>query len=365
MHSAVQHMSAKTARGPVLSFDLVIATRNRPEALALSIPLMLGQSRTPGKLIVIDSSDDHKAVAEVVRDATAGWDGNVIVEHASPSSAGQRNRGLDHVTAEIVIFPDDDSLFHPGTSAAIMETYERDMDGVVAGVCAAETMIPPPGTLAAARYEMDKTHHTEAGRRRWRNRLERRLPALKPALELGRLLAARHPRPNWVAPPDYSVVEYMTGFRMSFRSDIVCRTRFDETLSGYALDEDVEASFAAARHGLLVGALGARIYHHRFPGGRGDARALGATTILNRVYVMLKHIHDAELSPAEARRMRGLLRAFLRLKLAIDLVGARRPAGRARFAGVRAAIRASGMMFRADRTGLADAYLRAQEVVAR
>ena len=49
--------------GAPLGFDIVLATRNRPEALALSIPLMLSQSRQPGRLIVIDSSNDHAPVA--------------------------------------------------------------------------------------------------------------------------------------------------------------------------------------------------------------------------------------------------------------------------------------------------------------
>ena len=43
----------------------------------------------------------------------------------------------------------------------------------------------------------------------------------------------------------------------------------------YALVEDPDASFAAMRHGALVGARNARIYHHKFPGGRGDPYWLG------------------------------------------------------------------------------------------
>ncbi|MGF6862350.1 hypothetical protein ABIE69_002936 [Rhodobacteraceae bacterium MBR-64] len=62
-----------------LTFDTVIATRNRPEALALSIPLILGQSRQPEKLIVIDSSDDHHAVKSVVEKAVRDWPGEVIL----------------------------------------------------------------------------------------------------------------------------------------------------------------------------------------------------------------------------------------------------------------------------------------------
>ena len=64
-----------------LTYDAVIATRHRIEALKLSIPLLLAQSRPPARLIVIDSSDDHAPVAKTVRDVCTGWDGELIVEH--------------------------------------------------------------------------------------------------------------------------------------------------------------------------------------------------------------------------------------------------------------------------------------------
>ena len=74
----------------------------------------------------------------------------MIVEHGGRGAAYQRNRGLDHVESEVVFFPDDDSLFHPGTSEAIMRAYELDTEGRIAGVCAADALEPPPGVLDAA-----------------------------------------------------------------------------------------------------------------------------------------------------------------------------------------------------------------------
>ena len=50
----------------------------------------------------------------------------------------------------MVLFPDDDSLFHPGTSEAILRAYELDTEGRIAGVCAADALEPPPGALAGA-----------------------------------------------------------------------------------------------------------------------------------------------------------------------------------------------------------------------
>jgi len=58
---------------PVLVYDVVIATRNRAEALALSIPRLIAQSWPPSRLIIVDSSDNSAAVRAAVLAATDGW----------------------------------------------------------------------------------------------------------------------------------------------------------------------------------------------------------------------------------------------------------------------------------------------------
>lgn len=87
------------------SYDVVIATRNRPSALTVSVPLLLGQSSRPSKIIIIDSSDDHGEVVEAVRVASASSDIPIVIEHSSPGAAAQRNRGLEHVDSPVVFFP--------------------------------------------------------------------------------------------------------------------------------------------------------------------------------------------------------------------------------------------------------------------
>jgi len=64
-----------------LTFDIVIATRNRKDVLADSIPLMLTQSRQAESLIIIDSSDDHQSVKTLVESLTAQWTGKVTIVH--------------------------------------------------------------------------------------------------------------------------------------------------------------------------------------------------------------------------------------------------------------------------------------------
>ena len=59
-----------------MTYDVVIATRNRPEALRLSIPLILKQGRPPTKLIIVDASDDHQLIRKTIKEVTGAWPGD-------------------------------------------------------------------------------------------------------------------------------------------------------------------------------------------------------------------------------------------------------------------------------------------------
>lgn len=344
---------------PRLTFDAVIATRNRPEALALSIPLLLGQSRRPGKLIVIDSSDDHAPVAQAVAEASAGHDVQVIVEHTGKGLTRQRNRGLAHVSADIVFFPDDDSLFHPGTSEAIMEIYERDTEGRVAGVNPAAATEPPAGVLANAGYAMSDAHARRARSLPWRTRLGRLLPQAKPLFVIGNLLVDRAPALPWLEALDAVHVEWMTGYRMTFRTAAIRAAGFEPAFGGYALFEDVDACWAVARQGCILGAHRGRIYHHRFPSGRADRYGLGAMTLANLAYLLAKHGADLGLDAATRAEARRKTHAYARLRMlaarARALGGDRGAAEDLR--GMRAARPAIDRLFDTPRAALAAEYL--------
>ncbi|MDK3074581.1 glycosyltransferase [Sedimentitalea sp. JM2-8] len=291
-----------------LSYSAVIATRNRPEALALSLPLILGQSRAPAQMIVVDSSPDTEANRAIITSAEAAFGRTVTYIISPPSSSVQRNIGLAEVTEPVVLFPDDDSLLHPGVMEEIMATYERDEGGLIGGVCAAEADTAPEGALASARYEMTLGDRIRKPVAATRFRLERALVP-EPFLRAGRRLARNHPRPDWIDGERHVEVEFMTGFRMSFRTELIRRHGFDETLGRYALFEDTDASFKILKSHLLVGARRAQIYHYKAPAKRDGGFSMGAMQILNRAYVLAQ---DAERDAA----MRRQLRRFSRYKIA-------------------------------------------------
>lgn len=337
-----------------LSYAAIVATRNRAEALALALPLLLGQTRPPAEVVVVDSSDDPAPVAQAVAAAAAGQGVPVRLVRCAPGLTRQRNVGLAETTAPVLVFPDDDSLFYPDAAERILAVYERDRAGLIAAVGGREVLEPPPGVetgRAPGEASLGPIARRLVPLRLW---LDARLTGASPFERIGRRLNAARPAPHWLDDMRCVPVAYVTGFRMSFRRSAL--EGFDETLGRYAWFEDIDAHFGAMRRGLVVACLGARVFHHRFPGARGDGGSIGRWAVLNRAYVAMKHVRrngDAFPSPGrEAWRVRlhGALRVLGYLP------GARTGWGRARLLGAAAGWWRMGPLLRAGAEDLAQAY---------
>jgi len=339
-------------------YSAVIVTRNRPDALALSLPLLLAQSRAPAAVYVIDSSDDPGPNIAIV-DKLAPTSDIPLHHEVGPSGmTRQRNIGLAHVTTDVVLFPDDDSLIYPDALEAMMRIYDLDTQGRVGGVCSAEARRPPQGVLGStsqASYSMTRADRIKARVSRTRFAIEGRLapdPFFKAAERAyqGQGIAPGSPDPEWLQAENAILVPWMTGFRMSFRTDLIRRTGFDEHLGRYALFEDTDAGFGILRDHILVGARQAEIYHHKAPAHRANGRAMGAMQMLNRAYILARAGHTD-------KAMRANFSRFSLYKIAQYVLGARSSFGRARLAGAWTAYRLSLQMFDASAQDLTALYL--------
>ncbi|MGN6549913.1 MAG: glycosyltransferase family 2 protein [Pararhizobium sp.] len=314
-----------------LTYDAVVATRNRPHALKLSLPLLVTQSRPPEKVIVVDASDDATADLSVIN----GLGDTVPVEfiRSRPGLALQRNAGLARVTSDVVFFPDDDSLVLPEALDRMMRVYELDEEEAIGGVCSAEADAAPDDIMRTARSEYRMGFYDVFKRLfgQWRNAFEDRYLTEPYKVHAHEIYETRSALP-WFGEENVALVEYMTGFRMSYRSALIRRSGFDETLGAYALGEDVDASFGVLRTHLLAGARNAAIFHYRVPGPRAPGREVGAMHILNRAYILAKHA-------APTSRAIGRLKSFSRYKIAQYALRVDSSFGRARLKGALAAHR--------------------------
>lgn len=282
-----------------LLYTIAIATRNRPDALSLSIPRMLEQSRPPAEIVVVDSSDDHEAVRALVLRLTQASKIPTIVIHGEKGLTRQRNKALEFVNHPIVFFPDDDSIWFKETAELQMSVYERDADNQISAVCGAESPVPPADFKATtASYQMNTKDRIKLRCTRLMRWLESKI-APDPARIAGQSFYRNHTIPGWAQTDTIFPVEWMTGFRMSFRTSIIKKHRFDEALSNYSLFEDIDASFSAWRDGAVVGVSNAKIFHYKSPENRGNGYNLGRTQILNKAYIVSKHTpqkHPARLA---------------------------------------------------------------------
>jgi glycosyltransferase involved in cell wall biosynthesis len=270
-----------------LTYDVVIATRNRPFALEQSLPLLLTQTRRPRAIVVVDSSDEPDSVKHVLDSLSVPQGVRIVYEHSAPGASLQRNRALEFVSSEVAFFLDDDSLLYHDAAEKIMRVYERDQSGEIGAVCAAEARTPPTEARLQERHVYRKSvrDRFKLSVARIRKVLEEKLVP-DPFVILGNEANRRFNFPKWFAEEDVTPVQYMTGFRMTFRSELIKELRFSESLGAYALFEDIEASLRALRSHMVVGARRARIYHHMWPGKRGSGHELGMMQILNRARIV-------------------------------------------------------------------------------
>ncbi len=335
-----------------MDYDIVIATANRPAMLGLSLPTMLGQTRPPARLIVIDSTPDPAPVERAVRDAAAGSDIPVIFERGPRGAAHQRNAGMKFSEAPVVFFPDDDSLWWPDTAEETMKIYERDTAGEIGGVAHAaitSAPIPLPTNDAAARPLSERVKYRVANIRHRIVNSTVRHPLSVAADSLLRL----RPAPAWLDLAGARPIPHIPGFRMTFRRDAMPDPPFNETLRPprTAL-EDFDLSLTILRDRLLVEASRAGCYHHRTPGPRADSVTTGLNFMLNLAYITCRH------SPPGSRARRAL-RPYCRVFI-LEQIGPRSLTkfGREKGRAMRLALSRLDELLTADPAELDAAYKR-------
>jgi glycosyltransferase involved in cell wall biosynthesis len=322
--------------------------------LGLSIPLILGQFRKPEQLIIVDASDDHEHVKRVVVEVAGDTSVELKIVYTKVNLSHQRNVGLEYVKSPVVMFPDDDSLWWPGFAEAIMHIYERDINGDIGGVCGRETIQPPPDVNIAVGnvYKMTISDRIRQKIGKLRHKFDYRF-CPDPLWLYGRSRWNVHPLPKWFEEEDIALVEMMTGFRMTFRTEIIRECGFDEDFcihTGYSAYGDIMPSFHVLQTRLLVGAHRALVYHYRYPGERTSGFKFGFFTQLNRAYLVCRYS-----PPGSAARK--ALKRFAIYKAMQYALGVHSKYERDRVRGVLMALRFMGELLKAPPNQLRECYL--------
>lgn len=344
------------------SVSVIIATRNRPEALDLSLPLYLRQSPAPHELVIVDASDPSpmEEVKRVVDQFASRTPFPVQLLTSEPSAAAQRNLGAKECSGEILFFPDDDSLLYPDTMKRLATVYALDTDGALAGVSCRSSQVSPLDANAAEEKDADadskETYGVEkpSRLRRFSHHLDSRY--LKtPLVVLSEMMMDQKRLPESVAAHGCRLITWQYGFLMSFRADIFRRVPFNQNMKKYSWGEDRDICFGMFEEGAFARAPDAWIYHHRFPGRRGEGYWFGKTLILNHIYILCRHAEPGH--PARKPVWRFLTfetcKAFARLFVDAD--------ERRRGIGTMSAMRGAIQLLRAQRDELDTLYMKLTE----
>lgn len=257
----------------------IIATRNRPDELLTSVESIVGQTVLPGELCIVDSSDEtptRARIEELCKEV------GVELDYHHPAPRGltiQRNIGIDRTTGDPVFFVDDDVFLEPDCHEQILVEYARwgpELGGVRA--TPRDPARPPLISILWRKlFGIGGWWPEASGRMRRAFNVE------------GVSIAA-----------GVRKIEYMTGWFMSFKREVLKEERFDETLSGYAFKEDVDFTYRVSRKWVLLQTPAAVCAHFLTSSSRLGSHQLMRMNLGNQFYLHRKNM------PQDARHRAAL-----------------------------------------------------------
>jgi GT2 family glycosyltransferase len=113
---------------------VVVATRDRPLALAVSLDSLLRQDYRHFEIVVVDNAPSSSVTAELIEGQYAQTGVVRYLREDRPGLGHAHNRGTADATTAIVAFTDDDVIVDPLWLAAIVEDFSEPDVGCVTGL---------------------------------------------------------------------------------------------------------------------------------------------------------------------------------------------------------------------------------------
>ena len=169
-----------------------------------------------------------------------------------------------------------------------MRIYERDADGRIGSVSGSVSMSPPTSVLKRKLpYRLRWEDSFTASHRCMANPFAGFFhdPILD---ECSSRLNGWDP-PDWLNEEEAALSVDFSGFKASFRTDVVRNLEYDEILGRYSLFEDRELLLRMMVTHMPVCAARARVFHYRSAERRTGGIEWGVITVLNRTYIVCKY----------------------------------------------------------------------------
>jgi hypothetical protein len=232
--------------GATLTYTTVIPTKDRACRARAAVEGMLAQTRRPQRIVVVDASEPPLTLGDDLREAVRDAGVELMVVYAPPSTAAQRNRGVERAKTPLVLLLDDDVTLQADYVEVLLERWQRDGLHAFGAIVGAPEYIPPQGWLARTLRRVFMLHYQAPGGEATSFRRSRKL--------------------RLVARPSHEVTVPACGAGYGlFRTDLLRRHPFDERFAGYAPGEDLDMSSRLAADAPILQMPSVRYLHEWDP----------------------------------------------------------------------------------------------------
>ncbi len=305
------------------TWALAIATYKREDILPTCLELAARQTRPPQEIVVIDATPEpgFTAIRDKVMNELAPRYPDIQWRYDKArvaSAASQRNQCIESCESDVLFLFDDDSLMYPRCAERLMQVYDMDTEGAIAG--ASPMDIPVAPTLGDDGHDdgpSDEVPIPPVGRKKY-NPIVKTIRGLLGADDI--FVPYDDGFPDKPIPEKIKALgvgrrSLMAGMTMTVRRKYAAAERFDEILKDRG-PEDSDMSYRVSRHGALVTVFDSSLHHVGSPGGRFSRFSREALCALGPL--VLHRIYSTDLARSK-KRSRSMLRRRLIIALLKDL----------------------------------------------
>jgi GT2 family glycosyltransferase len=248
-------LRASAGEMSMLSYSAVLVTKDRRARAERMLAQMIGQTRRPARMVVIDASTPPLALDDGYGTAAREAGIDLVVLHSAPGIPAQRNLGVDLVETPVTLILDDDVIVPPEYMERLLARWEARGRAELGGAV---------GAIHQGPHDPPRFGRAE--------RLVRRLFFLSdiardaPGTTLRRSGKFR----EVPVPAEDVLVPVFTNAAVAFRTDLLRRLRFDEQFSGYVYGEDLDLSVRLARVAPILHTPTTWYIHDWAPEGRAN-----------------------------------------------------------------------------------------------
>jgi len=195
-------------RSDLLSYSVVIATKDRPERLEAVVGTVLDQHRHAERILIVDASTPPLRLPDALRDRARESGVDLTIVHSRPSTSGQRNLGAELIDTPLVLFLDDDLTLEPGYAGVLLRRWEQAGLDRLGAIVGSPEVVRPQGRLAGLARRVLMLHYYDRRGRATRMRRSGKLALV-------------------VSPREEVTIPAVGAGGALFRTDLVRRHPFD------------------------------------------------------------------------------------------------------------------------------------------